>query len=58
MKSTVQIFSSGKMVAEFTDVEKVVLFSGNFVKIYYKENGKTRIVETNMPYIFYDGEQG
>jgi hypothetical protein len=56
MKSTVVVYAgNGAEVAKFNDVERITLFDKNYMKIYYKESGKTHIVETNMSYIFYDG---
>jgi hypothetical protein len=56
MKSTVVVYTgNGVEVAKFNDVQRITLFDKNYVKIYYNENGKTHIVETNMSYIFYDG---
>jgi hypothetical protein len=56
---TVELYSnSGNKVAEFPNIEKVTVFDKGFIKIEYKEDGKTRIVESNLPFIYYDGVKG
>lgn len=55
----VELYSnSGNKVAEFENIQKVTIFDKGFIKIEYSEDGETRIVESNLPFIYYDGIKG
>jgi hypothetical protein len=53
---TVELYSnSGEKVAEFNNIESVTVFDKGYVKITYRDEDKIRIVESNLPFIYYDG---
>lgn len=53
---TVELYSnSGNKVDEFENIQKVTVFDKGYLKIHYKDGKKIRIVETNLPFIYYDG---
>ena len=53
---TVELYSnSGNKVTEFENIEKVTVFDKGYLKIHYKDGDVVRIVETNLPFIYYDG---
>jgi len=52
---TVQLYSDGKKIADIENVKDVVAFDKGYIRIHYKEGDEIRMVETNMPFIYYNG---
>jgi len=52
----VELYSnSGNKVAEFKNIESVTVFDRGFIKIKYKDGDKICIIESNLPFIYYNG---
>jgi hypothetical protein len=57
MARSVEIYSAdGTRVDTFENVEDVIIHDG-YVKIRYVEGKTQKIVETNLPFIYRDGEK-
>lgn len=57
MKSTVEFYSpSGQRINTITNVERVTIFQG-YIRVTYREEKKIKVLESNLPFIYYDGEK-
>lgn len=55
---TVEFFNAGEKVATIENIEKVTVFDKGYIKVAYNDKDVVRIVESNLPFIYYDGVKG
>ena len=52
---TVVLYSnSGDKINEIENIDRVTVFD-NYIRVHYRDGDKIRILETNLPFIYYDG---
>ena len=56
MKSmTVSFYNGGAQVTEIKEVIKITVYDKGYIRVEYKDGDEIRIIESNLPFIYYDG---